>query len=480
MSPMDSTSRGGWKELLGPGHIGPITVLAGGVALYATNVFLTTSLLPSAIEDIGGERIYAWNATFFLVASVVSSMLVSRLLVRRGAVAAYLIGFAVFAAGTAICAVSPTMEMLLAGRAVQGFGGGLLAGLGFAVIRSALPERLWTRGIGVISAMWAVGNLAGPAVGGAFAQIGAWRWAFVVLAVLSAAGVVLTPRALGRARPAERGDVAVPVVSLTVLALATTFVSVAGIVPRGTLTGLTLVAAAILVIAFIVRDRRATRRVLPMTTYAPHSPLRWVYLSITILAIGSTSETFLPLFGQRLGDLSPLAAGFFGAALSLGWSIAQIVSTSVHSEQTIARLRVIGPGVLAIGLAAYGLLQTDDPSPLVIWLWVASLGVAGAGIGMAFAHFGAAAMASSADPVEAGKAAAGINTVQLIANAFGTAFAGVLVNLGQPSTVDSARYLVLAFAALAVVGVLTARRSDPGRRADVPGLSEPEPDRRAA
>jgi MFS family permease len=462
---MVSTSPGSWKELFGPGHIGPITVLAGGVALYATNVFLTTSLLPSAVEDIGGERFYAWSATFFLVASVVSSMLVSRFLVTRGPVVAYLLGFGVFTAGTLICAAAPNMEVLLAGRAVQGLGGGLLAGLGFAVIRSALPERLWTRGIGVISAMWAVGNLAGPAVGGVFAQIGAWRLAFVVLAVLAGAGVVLTPRALGGARRAEQTDVTVPVISLTLLALSTAFVSVAGVVPTGLLTALTLAAAAVLVVWFIGRERTASDRVLPATTYAPHSRLKWVYLSITILAIGSTSETFLPLFGQRLGDLSPLAAGFFGASLSLGWSIAQIVSTSIRSARIVGRLRIAGPGVLAIGLALYGLLQTDDPSAVTVWLWVAALGVAGAGIGMAFAHFGAAAMASSTDPAEAGKAAAGINTVQLIANAFGSAFAGVLVNLGQPSTVRSAEYLVLVFAVLAAAGVVTARLSASRSRA---------------
>ncbi|HZZ52164.1 MAG TPA: hypothetical protein VFE65_35145, partial [Pseudonocardia sp.] len=73
-----------WRALLSPPHLGPLAVLAGGVALYATNVYLTTSLLPSAIREIGGERLYAWTTTIFLLSSVVSSVLVSRMLARCG------------------------------------------------------------------------------------------------------------------------------------------------------------------------------------------------------------------------------------------------------------------------------------------------------------------------------------------------------------------------------------------------------------
>lgn len=69
-------------------------VLAGGVALYAINVYLTTSLLPNAVADIGGEELYSWTMTVFLVASVISSMLVSRVLSRFGARWSYAVGFA--------------------------------------------------------------------------------------------------------------------------------------------------------------------------------------------------------------------------------------------------------------------------------------------------------------------------------------------------------------------------------------------------
>lgn len=75
---------GTWRELLGRGNLGASTVLAGGVALYATNEFLTISLLPNAVADIGGQRLYAWVTTVYLVASVVAATTVHSTLIRFG------------------------------------------------------------------------------------------------------------------------------------------------------------------------------------------------------------------------------------------------------------------------------------------------------------------------------------------------------------------------------------------------------------
>ena len=193
---------GTWGQLLGPQHLGASTVLAGGVFLYATNEFVTISLLPSAVADIGGQRFYAWVTTVYLVASVIAATTVHPALMRMGPRLAYLLGLTVFGAGTLGCALAPSMQVLLAGRTVQGLAGGLLAGLGYAVINTALPSCLWTKASALVSAMWGVGTLVGPASGGLFAQLGHWRWAFGGLVVLTAAMAVLVPIVL----PARDGS----------------------------------------------------------------------------------------------------------------------------------------------------------------------------------------------------------------------------------------------------------------------------------
>ena len=63
MTETPASAAGSWRELLGRDYGGATTVLAGGVAIYAINEFITMSLLPSAIADIGGVRLYAWVTT---------------------------------------------------------------------------------------------------------------------------------------------------------------------------------------------------------------------------------------------------------------------------------------------------------------------------------------------------------------------------------------------------------------------------------
>src|ERR1700756_5842383 len=107
--PADTT--GSWGALLGRRYLGTSSLLAGGVALYATNEFLTISLLPSTVADIGGQRFYAWVVTVYLVGSVAAATAVNPLLMRFGPRTSYLLILTLFAAGTAGCALAPTMEL---------------------------------------------------------------------------------------------------------------------------------------------------------------------------------------------------------------------------------------------------------------------------------------------------------------------------------------------------------------------------------
>ncbi|NUW32435.1 MFS transporter [Nonomuraea sp. SMC257] len=443
-------------------------VLAGGVLVAAINIYLAASLLPTAVSDLGGESFYAWNMTIYLVAMVVATMLTGRLLSRRGNVGAYLLGFATFTAGSVACALSPAMVVLLLSRGVQGLGAGLLSGLGFAVIRSALPSRLWTRGAALMSAMYGVGNFTGPALGGLFAQLGVWRLAFAAMAVLAALCGAMVPRVMP---PGERSDVRppIPAVSLSLVMAAAGAVSVAGVLP-GTLAKAAGIAGALLLVAgFVVHERRSELRVFPQATYRRGSSLKWIYLTLGLLSFGVAVESFLPLFGQRLAGLPPLVAGFFAAAISLGWSLTQIGSSSVMGDRGVRRLCVLGPVLLALSLLVQGLLQRADTPTWLVAIWVPVLLVAGSGIGLAYPHLSVAAMSCIPDPEEGARAATAIATVTSLSIAFGTAVAGVLLNLGGESILDSARYVLFGLPIICALGTLTAWAANRTRRLEQAG-----------
>ncbi|WP_324193379.1 MFS transporter [Nocardia otitidiscaviarum] len=445
---------GGWSELFSGRYLASVLVLAGGVALYAMNLYFTAALMPSIVADIGGARYYAWVATGFLTAAVIAAMLVSRVLGRWGAATAYLAGFLVFSLGAAINALSPTMELLVVGRVVQGLGGGLLAGLGFAVIRSTLPQHLWARGAGLVSAMWGVGTLIGPALGGLFAELGAWRWAYGLLLAVALLLAALTRRTLPRAAESTDRN-PVPVAALVTLTLAASAFSLSSTVPEGISTTIALVAGVLLIAAFLSIDARGAVSVLPRSTYARGNSLKWVYLTVAALCAGVMTENFVPLFGQRLGGLSPLVAGLLGAALSVGWVVAQLFSVGLTAPAARRAIR-IAPLLLTGGLLAYGLLQADAAPGVVVIAWAVVLFVAGTGIGLAFPHLSVAAMSSTDDPAEGAQAAAALNTTQLITYAVTSAIAGTLIRLGDASVVDSARLMALGIAVLTAFGVATA------------------------
>jgi MFS family permease len=459
MTQIGAVARGGWRELLGPRNLGASTVLAGGVALYATNEFLTISLLPSAVAEIGGQRLYAWVTTVYLVASVAAATTVSATLARVGPRWAYLAGLGVFGLGSLLCAVAPTMEFLLAGRIVQGAAGGLLAGLGYAVINSALPQSLWTKASALVSAMWGVGTLLGPAAGGFFAQFGSWRWAFGVLVALAAGIAVLVPFALpGRAAGTAIVRDRIPVWSLLLLGSAALAVSVAGITDNVWWTAALLAAGAGLVALFLLVDRRTVAAVLPPSVFRP-GPLKWIYLTLGMLMAATMVDLYVPLFGQRLAHLVPVAAGFLGVALAIGWTISEIASASVIRPQAIVRIVAVAPLVMAVGLAIAAVSQVQDASAGLIAIWVMALMVTGIGVGMAWPHLSAWAMGCVDDPVEGGRAAAAINTVQLMFGAFGAGLAGVVVNMTESGDAAPARWLFATFAVLAAFGAVASFRS---------------------
>lgn len=466
MTDTTGLATGSWRELLGPRNLGASAVLAGGVALYATNEFLTISLMPSAVADIGGQRFYAWVTTVYLVGSVMAATTVHSVLMRLGPRRSYLLGLSVFAVGSLGCAAAPTMEMLLVGRTVQGAAGGLLAGLGYAVINTALPSSLWTKASALVSAMWGVGTLVGPAVGGLFAQYGSWRWAFGVLVVLTGVLSALVPIALpGRHHTAEPALVRVPIplCSLLLLGTAALLVSVAGI-PHDPWATAGLVAAGLALVAlFLVVDRRLAASVLPPSFFG-RGPLKWIYLTLGVLMAATMADLYVPLFGQRLAHLTPVAAGFLGAGLAVGWTVGEISSASLRRHRVIVRAVAVAPLLMATGLTIAALSQRENTSSAMVAVWAVGLVISGAGIGIGWPHLSAWAMSKVNDPAEGPAAAAAINTVQVISAAFGAAFAGVVVNLSGGDDATAARWLFLSFAVFAALAVVASTRSSGSRR----------------
>src|SRR5262249_41065995 len=132
--------------------------------------------------------------------------------------------------------------------------------------------------------------------------------------------------------------------------------SLAGIQHTAAATLSVLAVGVALVGCFLVVDRRVHAAVLPKAAFGP-GPLKWMYITLGLLLASTMVDMYVPLFGQRLGHLVPVAAGFLGAALAVGWTVSEILSASVSGRRAVVRIVGVAPLVMAAGLTLAGLTQ---------------------------------------------------------------------------------------------------------------------------
>lgn len=455
-----------WSALLSGSNAIRSLALAGGVALHAINVYVATTILPSVVKDIGGIDYYAWNTTIFVATSILGSALSAKLLGLAGPRGAYLVATLIFALGTLICGFAPSMPALLAGRAVQGFGGGFLFALSYAMIRIVFPETLWPRAMGLVSGMWGVATLVGPAIGGIFAEYGVWRAAFWSLAPVALLFAVMAVAILP-GRSSDRNErTTVPILQLVLLIGAVLAVSAGSVSPDPIHNLIGLGAAIVLVALLIGIESRARNRLLPRGAFRPTTALGALFATMALLGVTVTgSEIFIPLFLQVLYQQTPLIAGYLAAVMSAGWTLGSISSSGARGRG-IDRAIFAAPLLGLAGMAALAVLfplgRGED------WLLLAPICVAfaaiGLGVGIAWPHI-LTRIFKAAPADEQDITSASISTVTLFATAFGAALAGMVANLGgliEPGglagTASASRWLFGLFALAPLVCFFTVRQ----------------------
>ena len=132
--------------------------------------------------------------TVFLVATFASQIVLGRAADRYGRKPVMVGSLATFAAGSALCAVAPTVETLLAARFVQGFGGAVCVFLPRTIVRDSYPEDRAASVIGYVTTAMMIAPMFGPGLGGWITEQGGWRWMYVGLAGLGAAFAALAWR----------------------------------------------------------------------------------------------------------------------------------------------------------------------------------------------------------------------------------------------------------------------------------------------
>jgi EmrB/QacA subfamily drug resistance transporter len=375
-------------ELAHPARMRVLYAVMIGVFLAALDQTVVGTALPRIITDLGGNDLYTWAFTAYLLTSTISGPLYGKLSDLFGRRPIFLFGIGIFMVGSLLAGLSQEMWQLIGARGIQGLGAGALFPIALAVIGDLFAPSERGRYQGLFGAVFGLSVLIGPAIGGVITDTIGWPFVFFLNLPIGAVVFAMVRRnlplyhlATDRPRIDYLGaalftGALVPIlIGLTNKQAADwTDPAVGGLVGLGTL----------LLIAFLVVESRAAEPIVPLHLFRNRSFTVSV-AAVFLAAIGFFATViFLPRWFQVVAGSSATVSGYQMLPLLGGLIVSAIASGQIVSRTGRYRLLVFGAlSLMAIGLFMLTHLETGTPIP-VLWAWMF---VTGVGVGPMFAVF---------------------------------------------------------------------------------------------
>jgi EmrB/QacA subfamily drug resistance transporter len=377
---------------------------------------IVTTALPTIVRDLGGLDQLSWVVTAYLLGATVSVPLWGRASDLYGRKTLFMAAIVVFLTGSALSGAAGSLGQLVAFRTLQGLGAGGLMTLAMAIVGDIVSPRERGRYQGYIQLVFVLASVAGPLLGGLFADHASWRWVFYVNLPIGAACLTLIGTALHL--PIERKPVKLDYLGAALLAGSLTCLLIATTRDAYVLYG----GFALLLVAFVAQERRAKEPVLPLRLFKePVFDIVSAALFFTTLSFFAVI-VFMPVFLQTTVGVSATTSGALLLALLIGATVSTTVSgRSISKTGHYKRFPVIGLAVMAVGLVALSTLDADSSKPMIIVL----LAVFGLGFGLV-SQVLTVAIQNAVDRRDLGIATAGANLFRSLGGAVGTAIYGAL------------------------------------------------------
>lgn len=413
-------------ELPHPVRMRVLGAVMVGVFLGALDQTVVGTALPRIITDLGGNGLYTWAFTAYLLTSTISGPLYGKLSDLFGRRPMFLFGIALFMAGSVLSALSREMWQFVGARGVQGLGAGALFPIAMATIGDLFAPSERGRYQGLFGAVFGLSSIVGPAIGGLITDTIGWHFVFLVNLPVGAVVLVTVRRYLPRYRGAgRRPRIDYAGAALFAAALVPILVGLTnkesadwGAPSVGGLIGIGLVVLA----AFVLVESRAAEPIVPLGLFRNRSFTISV-ASVFLAAVGFfTAVVFLPRWYQVVGGASATISGYEMLPLLGGVIVSAVAAGQIVARTGRYRSLIFGALVtLAAGLAMLTQLRSTTPLP-VLWAWMA---VTGLGMGPVLAVF-PLVVQNSVPVTQIGTATSSISFFQQVGGSVGLAITGTL------------------------------------------------------
>jgi len=466
-----------WRTLWASGDLGRFCFVSLGILLHATNETMVATIMPAMVGELSGVQLVGWSLAIYELGAIVAGAAAGRLVSYVPLRANMMLAALLYALGALICATAPSMPLFLAGRLIEGLGGGALVSLAFVSVERLFPRSIWPRLFGIMSAVWGVAAFGGPLLGTLMSEYLSWRWAFGVFVAggavmaLASAVVLNTPQARSAA---SRTAPPFPFAALACLAVGVVLVAAAGI-DVAPLRSSALLAAGVagLALFFRIDAMRPRSRLFPSSLFSWRTP---VGAGITMVAAFSVATCSFGLYGPliltSLHGIPILTTGYVIAAESISWSILSILVAGASPRREPAII-VGGAAMIAAGAAGFAWTVPLGSIPLVVLCAL----LQGGGFGVVW-PFMTRIIVACAPADEQTIASAAVPTMQRIGYAMGAALAGIVANAGgfagglsRDAAAEVARWLFLVFVPLGVLGLVAAIRIATGLSRERPATA---------
>ncbi|MFJ4541675.1 MFS transporter [Streptomyces tibetensis] len=415
------------------------------VLLIAFEATAVGTAMPVAARELDGVSLYAFAFSGYFTTSLFGMVLSGQWSDRRGPLGPLTAGIASFGAGLLLSGTAGTMWVFILGRAVQGFGGGLVIVALYVVVGRAYPERLRPSIMAAFAASWVLPSIVGPLAAGTVTEQLGWRWVFVGIPVLVVFPLALALPQIRRLASGPAGRTAAPsaTAGTPVGAEAPIEADAPASFDRRRIRLALAISLGAGLLQYAAQDLRplsllpgaagvallvpAVLGLLPRGTYRAVRGLPSVVL-LRGVAAGSfiAAESFVPLMLVTQRGLSPTLAGFSLAAGGGTWALGSWVQSRPRVEPYRERLTTVGMLLVAAAIATAPSVLIDS---VPVWTVAVAWAFGCFGMGLVISSTSVLLLKLSA-PEEAGANSAALQISDALSNvvllsAGGAAFAAL-------------------------------------------------------
>ncbi|MBM0279331.1 MDR family MFS transporter [Micromonospora tarensis] len=402
--------------------------LMTGMLLAALDQTIVGTALPTIVGELGGINHYSWVVTAYLLASTASTPLYGKMADLYGRRPVFLFSIGTFLLGSLLAGLSQNMTQLIVTRGIQGLGAGGLLTLAFTIISDVVSPRERGRYQGLFGAVFGISSVAGPLVGGYFAETD-WRWIFYINVPLAILAIVVCYHVM-RMIPFERRDHSIDwlgagllVAGVSCLLLALSWGGNEYPWGSGVIVGL-IVAGAVLAVLFVLQEARVAEPILPLrlfrsATFALANSAGFV---LGLVMFGSI--IFIPLYLQIVKGASPTRSGLLMLPMMAG-----IIVTSILTGRAMSRIGrykwfpVAGSVTLVVGMLLFTQLHVGTS----LWLAFGFMVVIGVGLGLCMQSL-VLAVQNAVSVRDLGAGTSSATFFRSLGGSFGVAILGTLLS----------------------------------------------------